>query len=34
MVEIARGEIRHWLYFLDGRIVPEPRLPAVPIYVR
>ena len=34
VVEITGGEMRHWLYFLDGRIVAEPRLPAIPIYVR
>lgn len=33
-VEIRGGERRHWLHFLDGRVVPEPVLPAIPIYVR
>jgi Icc protein len=33
-VEICGLERRHWLHFLDGRVVPEPALPAVPIYVR
>jgi Icc protein len=33
-VEIRGGERRHWLHFLDGRVVPEPPLPAIPIYVR
>jgi Icc protein len=32
--EIRGGERRHWLHFLDGRVVPEPALPAIPIYVR
>jgi Icc protein len=32
--EITGGEMRHWLYFLDGRVAAEPRLPAIPIYVR
>jgi Icc protein len=33
-VEIRGGERRHWLHFLDGRVVPEPALPAIPIYLR
>lgn len=33
-VEISGGDRRHWLHFLDGRTVPEPSLPAIPIYVR
>jgi Icc protein len=33
-VEIRGGERRHWLHFLDGRVIPEPALPAIPIYVR
>ncbi len=33
-VEIAGGESRHWLHFLDGRILPEPTVNAIPIYVR
>ena len=34
VVETAGGETRHWLHYLDGRVVPEPRLKAIPIYVR
>ena len=33
-VEIRGAQRRHWLHFLDGRVVPEPALPAIPIYVR
>ncbi len=33
-VEISGGERRHWLHYLDGRILSEPPLPAIPIYVR
>ena len=33
-VEIRGAERRHWLHLLDGRVVPEPALPAIPIYVR
>jgi Icc protein len=33
-VEIRGGERRQWLHFLDGRVVPDPALPAIPIYVR
>lgn len=33
-VEIRGGERRRWLHFLDGRVVPEPPPPAIPIYVR
>jgi Icc protein len=33
-VEIRGGERRHWLHFLEGRVVLEPALLAVPIYVR
>lgn len=33
-VEIRGGERRHWVHFLDGRVVPEPAPPAIPIYVR
>ncbi len=33
-IEIRGVEHRHWLHFLDGRVVPEPALPANPIYVR
>ncbi len=34
VVEIARGQARHRLHYLDGRVVAEPRLDAIPIYVR
>jgi len=34
LVEIVGGEARHWLYGLDGRVLAEPRLKAIPIYVR
>ena len=34
LVEMAGGETRHWLHYLDGRVVPEPRLKAIPVYVR
>jgi len=33
-VEVGGSERRSWLHFLDGRVVPEPALPAIPIYVR
>jgi Icc protein len=33
-VEISEGESRRWLHYLDGQVVPEPRLGAIPIYVR
>ena len=33
-IEIRAGGRRSWLHFLDGRIVPEPPLPAIPVYVR
>jgi Icc protein len=33
-VEVRGGERRHWLHFLDGRVVPDPPLPAIPIYAR
>ncbi len=33
-VEILGRDRRHWLHFLDGRVVPEPPGPAIPIYVR
>jgi Icc protein len=33
-IEIADGKQQSWLHFLDGQVVPEPALPAVPIYVR
>jgi Icc protein len=33
-VEIRGGERRHWLHFLDGRVVLEPSVPATPVYVR
>jgi Icc protein len=34
LVEIAGAETRHWLHYLDGHVVPEPQLKAIPIYVR
>ncbi|RPI00555.1 MAG: phosphodiesterase [Zetaproteobacteria bacterium] len=34
LVELAAGEARHRLHYLDGRVVPEPCLNATPIYVR
>ena len=34
MIEIAGGQMRQWLHFLDGRVVSELRLAALPIYVR
>ena len=34
VVEIAGGQMRQWLHFLDGRVVSEPRPPALPVYVR
>ena len=34
LVEITGAEARHWLHYLDGRVVPEPQLKAIPIYVR
>lgn len=33
-VEIGGTERRSWLHFLDGRVVPEPSPPAIPVYVR
>ncbi len=33
-VEIRGRERRSWLHFLDGRVVPEPSPPAIPVYVR
>jgi Icc protein len=33
-IEIADGEQRHWLHYLDGRVVEEPSVLAIPIYVR
>ncbi len=33
-VEFAGGEHRRWLHFLDGRILPEPTVNAIPVYVR
>jgi Icc protein len=33
-VEIRDGDRRHWLHFLDGRVVPEPSANAIPVYVR
>lgn len=34
LVEIVGGELRHSLHYLDGQIVPEARLAALPVYVR
>jgi 3',5'-cyclic-AMP phosphodiesterase len=34
LVELVGREARQWLHYLDGRVVPEPRLSATPIYVR
>lgn len=34
LVEMVGGEARHWLCDLDGRALAEPRLKAIPIYVR
>ena len=33
-IDIADGTQQSWLHYLDGRIVSESTLPAVPIYVR
>lgn len=33
-IEIRDGERQTWMHYLDGRIVPEPALPAIPVYVR
>lgn len=33
-VEIHGEERRYWLHFLDGRVVSEPALSAIPVYVR
>jgi Icc protein len=33
-IEIRGGERHHWLHFLDGRVLAEPALPAIPVYVR
>jgi Icc protein len=33
-LEVVDGEHRSWLHFLDGRVVPEPSLKAIPVYVR
>jgi Icc protein len=32
--EVTGGEYRTWLHFLDGRVIPEPSLKAIPVYVR
>ncbi len=32
--EVVDGEYRTWLHFLDGRVIPEPWLNAIPVYVR
>lgn len=34
LVEVADGESRDWLYFLDGRVAAEPRMDATAVYVR
>jgi 3',5'-cyclic-AMP phosphodiesterase len=34
VIEITGGQMRQRLHFLDGRVVSEPRLPAMPVYVR
>ncbi len=34
LVEVGDGTIRDWRHYLDGRVVPEPVLPATPVYVR
>jgi Icc protein len=34
LVEIGSGEMRDRLHYLDGHVVPEPRLGATPVYVR
>jgi hypothetical protein len=33
-VEVVGRETRQWLHYLDGRVVPEPQLKALPVYVR
>ncbi len=33
-VEVADGKQQSWLHYLDGRVVAEPPLAAVPLYVR
>jgi Icc protein len=33
-VEFSGDGTRRWLHFLDGQVVPEPPLAAIPIYVR
>ncbi len=32
-VEAGNGDFREWLHYLDGQVVPQPRLDATPIYV-
>ena len=32
--EVADGERRSWLHYLDGRVIPEPSPNAIPVYVR
>jgi 3',5'-cyclic AMP phosphodiesterase CpdA len=34
LVEVADGEIRDWLHFLDGHVVREPSPGATPLYIR
>jgi Icc protein len=34
LVAIGNGEVRDWLHYLDGHVVPGPRLSATPVYVR
>jgi Icc protein len=33
-VELSGGETGCWVHSLDGRVVSEPQVPAIPIYVR
>jgi Icc protein len=34
VVEMVGGQARHRLQYLDGRVIPEPDLKAIPVYVR
>jgi Icc protein len=34
LVEVVGRDTRQWLHYLDGRVVPEPQLKALPVYVR
>jgi 3',5'-cyclic-AMP phosphodiesterase len=34
LIEVAGHDIRRTLHYLDGRAVPEPEVPALPVYVR